>query len=301
VVRSGKRRFYSGTALSLVDSTGIADPVGAIEHLTKQLLDDCEVTQAPVPLKMLASFCGAADVQVGDIKESGRLTPLKEGGYRIEIRASDPQGRRSFSFAHEIGHLLMPNYQIHPVPKVDACTGEFSLQNEEEYFCDMAAANLLLPDTILRRRCSEIAPSIDALIGLANEFEASIEAVALRVDHLSAWDCTPVVWEMALKPSQRQSEDQTSLFGSDEVPPPAEEFRVKFHAGRQGAFFPVAKHVPMDCEMVQCCLTEGVYRGRCVIPTSESDMHCYAEAKLVHYRNEKGEVSQRIVSLVFPQ
>lgn len=299
-MRSGKHRFYSATAGSLVDHTGLDDPLKAVTHLCNGLLDEVGVAEPPVPLDVLASFRGAIEVKANDIRESGRLTPLKQGGFLIEVRATDPVGRRNFSIGHEIGHLLMPNYQISPTQKVDVCTGEFSLQNEEEFLCDSAATNLLLPEELFRSQCSRVKPSLDGFIGLADLFQASLEATALRLDRLAVWDCIPVVWQLGFKPSQMQPCEQMGLFDPGEVPGPKEEFRVKFDAGRKDLFFAEFRHIPMQSDMVSTCMAGDTYRGRCIVPASPKQIECYVEARSIHYRNEKGEEKQRLVSLVFP-
>lgn len=299
VIVSGKNRYCSQAAFSLVNETNVADPVEAVRCLTNSLLELAEVNEPSVNLAMVASFQGAAITRT-EMHESGRLVPLGAKGYRIEVRESDPIGRQNFSIGHEIGHTLIPSYAQSPVIKSDLLTGEFQKRDEEEFFCDIAARNLLLPEAMFKDHCSRMTPSIGGLLELANIFQASIEAVALRLDHLQCWNCIPVVWELALKPSQKKSEGQMSLLGFEELSKPIEEYRVKFHAGGDATiFFPVAKHVPMDSEMVSACLSCGEFKGRCVVPTSKRDIERDVEAVVVPYRNEHGATKQRIVSLIY--
>lgn len=299
VIVCGKNRYCSQAAFSLVNETNVADPVEAVQCLTNSLIELAEVNEPPVNLAMLASFRGAVIART-EMRESGRLIPLGAKGYRIEVRESDPIGRRNFSIGHEIGHTLIPSYAQSPIVKSDLLTGEFQKRDEEEFFCDIAARNLLLPEAMFKCYCSRIAPSIGGLLELANIFQASIEAVALRLDHLRCWSCIPVVWELALKPSQKKSEGQMPLLGFEELSKPIEEYRVKFYAGDDATmFFPVAKHVPMDSDMVSACLSCGEFKGRCVIPTSKHDVERDVEAIVVPYRNEHGATKKRIVSLIY--
>lgn len=299
VLRSGKRRFVSAAAFSLYRKTWLADPVEAMRRLNDELLEDAEVGEPPVPLDVLASFVGIGEVRILEMRGAGRLVPLPNSQFRVEVRASDPVGRRNFSTAHEIGHLLIPSYHENPTTKEDALTGEFP-KDEEEYLCDIAARNLLLPESVFRKRCSELEPSIDGLLQLSDIFQASIEAVALRLDQLCCWKCIPVIWEMGLKESQKNVVGQTTLLGFEELSEPIEEFRVKFHAGNEATmFFPKTRHIPADSSMVLSCRSEGRFKGSCVIPTSKRDVERNVEAVAVPYRNEHAETKQRIVSLVY--
>jgi len=300
VIVCGKNRYFSQAAFSLVRETGVTDPVEAVQCLTNGLLELVEANKPPMNLAMVASFQGAVITRT-DIRESGRLVPLGAKGYRIEVRDSDPAGRQNFSIGHEIGHTLIPSYAQSPTVKSDMLTGEFQKRNEEEFFCDIASRNLLLPEAIFKEHCSRITPSIGGLLELSSIFQASIEAIELRLDQLRCWNCIPVVWELALKPSQKRSEAQMALLAFEELSEPIEEYRVKFHAGDDAAlFFPIARHIPMDSDMVSGCLSCGEFKGRCIIPTSKRDVECDVEAVVVPYRNEHGNTKQRIVSLIYP-
>lgn len=299
VIVCGKNRYCSQAAFSLLKETCVADPIEAVQRLTSGLLESAEVNEPPVNLAMLASFRGAVIART-EMRESGRLVPLGAKGYRIEVRESDPIGRQNFSIGHEIGHTLIPSYALSPVIKSDLLTGEFQKRDEEEFFCDIAARNLLLPEAMFKDHCSRMAPSIGGLLELANIFQASIEAVALRLDQLRCWNCIPVVWELALKPSQKKSDGQMPLLGLEEMSEPIEEYRVKFHAGNDAkVFFPVARHIPMDSNMVSACLSCGEFKGRCIIPTSKRDIERDVEAMAVPYRDEHEDIKQRIISLIY--
>lgn len=296
----GKRKYYSRAAASLVEATRLHDPVRAIEALADELLREAEVSEIPVPLQMLASFRGVVEFKASAIKGAGRLTPKSDGGFIIEFRDSDPKGRQRFSAAHEIGHLLLPSYHDDPIPVSDNSVGDFCERNEEEFFCDMAAKSLLLPKSIFLRECADQSPSIVSMLKLAESFEASIEAMAIRLNELQPWDCIAVVWELSLKPTQKETLQYLALPGMEDLSEPVEEFRVKFPAGSESSiYFPIGKHIPQNNELVTACLSGGRFSGFCIVPGAKKDVECYVEAMLVPYLNDKGEKKQRIVSLVF--
>lgn len=299
-IRSGGRTYYSRAAGQLVSVTGIGDPSAAVEHVANQLLVDAGVDVHPVPLELLASFQGITVVKTVDMPRSGMLIPLPSGDLEVRLRISDSPGRRNFSLAHEIGHTLMPGYAEDPVEKTDTYTGEFSEDNEEEFFCDIAARSLLLPEAMFVVRCSELEPSINNMLLMAEEFACSLEAVALRLDQLRPWPCVAVVWEMQLKPAQVKTASNIALPGLEEMSVPHEEYRVKYHAGKDTElFFPQFKHVDRTSDMVAGCSAESHFRGKCLLPTSKKDLVRYVEAVAVPYRDEGLALRSRIISLVF--
>lgn len=299
-IRCGGRTYYSCAVQALVEATGILDPVVATEHLANQLLADAGVSEPPVPLDVLASFQGIAVVEVVDMPRSGMLIPMPGGQLKVQLRVSDSPGRRNFSLAHEIGHTLMPDYTEQPVEKLDVYTGEFVESNEEEFLCDIAARSLLLPETMFVARCSELKPTIDNLLVLAEEFACSLEAIALRLDQLRPWPCVAVIWEMQLKPAQVKTMNNIALPGFEDMSIPQEEYRVKHHVGNDAElFFPAFKHVDRTCEMVTVCLAETYFKGNCALPAAKKDLVCYVEAVAVPYRDEHLTVRNRIISLVY--
>lgn len=299
-IRSGGRTYYSRIAGELVRRTGIGDPLGAVEHLVSQLLTDAGADSPPVPLKLLASFQGISAVTIVDMPRSGMLIPLPNGDLEVRLRISDSPGRRNFSLAHEIGHTLMPGYAEQPAEKVDTYTGEFAETEEEEFFCDIAARSLLLPEAMFTNRCAELEPSIDNLLALAEEFACSLEATALRLDQLQPWPCVAVVWEMQLKPAQMQTMHNAALPGLEDMSVPQEEYRVKYHAGKgTGLVFPRFRHVDRTSEMIEGCLAGAYFKGNCVLPAARNDVVRYVEAAAVPYRDENLAQRNRIISLVY--
>lgn len=300
LIRSGGRTYYSSFARSLVETTGIPDPVAATEYLAGQLLSDVGVDEPPVPLDVLASFQGITSVEIVDMPGSGMLLPMPDGELVVRLRAGDSPGRRNFSLAHEIGHTLMPGYRENPEEKADLQIGGFDESDEEEFFCDIAGRSLLLPEKLFRARCAQLEPSIDNLLFLAEQFACSLEATALRLDQLGPWPCVAIVWEMQLKPAQTKAACEMVLPGLEEMSTPLEEYRVKYHAGRgTDLFFPAFKHIDRDSCMVVACLHDGCYVGDCVLPAAKKDAMCYVEAVAVPYRDEHLVQRSRIISLVY--
>jgi len=113
----------------------------------------------------------------------GLLTPLSEGGYRIEVDPSSPQGWRPanaalreevsrhrirFVAAHEIAHTLF-YWQGRGGP--ERLVGD---SREQERFCDALAAALLVPPTA----AEQMALHPQSVVELHEHFDVSIEVAA---------------------------------------------------------------------------------------------------------------------------
>ncbi len=192
------------------------------------------------------------------------------------------------------------SYRDAPEEKTDLYTCEFAEGNEEEFFCDIAARALLLPQEVFVRWCSELEPSIENMLALADEFACSLEATALRLNQLQPWPCVAVVWEMQLKPAQVKTMHNLALPGLEDMSVPHEDYRVKYHAGEDsGLFFPRFKHIDKSNDMIAGCLAETYFRGECVLPAARKDVVRYVEAVAVPYRDEHLVQRNRIISLVY--
>ncbi|MEX2167770.1 MAG: ImmA/IrrE family metallo-endopeptidase [Pirellulales bacterium] len=131
---------------------------------------------------------------------AGVLIPLPErSGWVIAVNGDDPESRRRFTIAHEIGHIILHGYTA---PHAD---GSFQLRmrNEEsatgtvdeEIEANQFAAELLLPADLLLKDVSSVvleheskASSStgfdDTLAKLAAKYGVSRQALALRLSAL---------------------------------------------------------------------------------------------------------------------
>jgi Zn-dependent peptidase ImmA (M78 family) len=125
--------------------------------------------------------------------DSAAARLVRDGAWGV-IRLSakiEHEGVRRFSVAHELGH-----YQLsHPSPSIlsiceDAAAAcvDRGLETQANAF----AAELLMPERLLRRRC-EVSPlSLDIPRAIASEFRVSLMAAALRFVELTSERCALV-------------------------------------------------------------------------------------------------------------
>jgi|SoiMethySBSTD1v2_1073268.scaffolds.fasta_scaffold98836_4 Zn-dependent peptidase ImmA (M78 family) len=124
----------------------------------------------------------------------GRLVRLGDRGV-IRVRGDIPEsGRRRFVIAHELGHLLLR----HGADVLKLCDeqdllewvkGQRSYENEANEF----AAELLMPEDFFRPRCQTGDPSLRAIERLADEFQTSLTATAVRYVEISSDRCAVVI------------------------------------------------------------------------------------------------------------
>ena len=169
--------WRSAIARELCQITDASNPRHAVQQLAQALLEDAEVTAPPVNLRLIGSFQKIRDIQEAVMPHAGRLLP-DGANYLIQVNAHHSRGKQRFTTGHEIGHTLIPSFQRHPHVIQDMVTGVFEAGQEEEHLCDIAAAELLLPERLFRPLAMDLGCHLNAVIELARTFEASREATA---------------------------------------------------------------------------------------------------------------------------
>lgn len=263
-----------------------------------QLLSECEITAAPTDLNIMGSFRGVTEVVERAMPESGRLVPA-DGGLRIEVNEAHASGRKRFSHAHEIGHLLMPSYQRSPKLREDPTTGEYEQKNEEEFLCDTVASELLMPLDLFRTTVDKHGLDVETLMEMAGEFQVSLEAAGVRLTQCGCRDCAVIVWEEVLKRSQVREMSNQSVFPGIEGFEPQPRLRIRFAAtseGMHGHYFPREKSPDDECLVCQCLAREEIVRGECWLPTGRGPARFWTESVRVPYRRGK-ETQMRVITV----
>ncbi len=179
---------------ALLARHGGNDAAVLITQLCSDLLDAADA-RVPVNLDVLASFRNAR-VKVLDQEQAETIT-WDGKRFVIRVRRADTERRQRFSCAHGILHTFFMEAGT-PSRKSDDLV-DTSWSRQEEQLCDHGAAELLLPRTPFIELCPR-QPTMDDVLDLVAEFDASTEATALRVVTLSAGPAAMVVLEPQLKP-----------------------------------------------------------------------------------------------------
>ena len=129
----------------------------------------------------------------------------------------------------------------------------FEEWREEEFLCAVGAGQTLLRPSWLLRLTQDGSPSLDRLIEIHEACGGAIEATALQIARLGAWDCTFVFWELGLRKAQKIPPEQQVLTGLEDVArAPREKLRArKIHAAPGLPYLPRNKSVDEDTLIYQ--------------------------------------------------
>lgn len=191
--------------LSLFEQTRNARPTLSDEAvmtvLCEELLDAAEVQTPPTPVEILASLRGINDIKSADLPFAGVLAK-DEDGFAVRVRRTDGHERQRLTICHESGHTLLPGF--HEVRQY-RCNGE---QNWLERMCDVAGAELLLPQRCFRPLLAEGDLGLNTVEHLPGLFEASIEASARRAVGLHSEPAMLMVLSDRHKPAEKGREEE---------------------------------------------------------------------------------------------
>jgi Zn-dependent peptidase ImmA (M78 family) len=112
----------------------------------------------------------------------------------IRVNATIPQvGRRRFAIAHELGHMELRH---NPGAPTECGENQFVLwyksQNNNEVEANVFAAELLMPEAMFRAKLERTLPSMELIEQLADEFQTTLTATAIRYIDLCEEQCALV-------------------------------------------------------------------------------------------------------------
>jgi len=151
----------------------LPDPSAVAEGL----LHDARVSGPPVSLEAVVQLWPGVRIVLDDLQSEGYVVDLGAQGAEILVRARDPESRRRYTIAHEIGHLTIAR----------ACGGVPPRSTEIERWCDTFAAALLMPASWVRQDLQRArqAGVTDAILGKPQAYGVSGGAFRLRVSEVS--------------------------------------------------------------------------------------------------------------------
>jgi hypothetical protein len=170
----------------------------AIILLCERVLSEAEA-EPPVPVERIASLRGITRIDRRDQPWAGTLRP--EGpNFVVDVRASDGYERQRFTVCHESGHTFFSGYAEQLQFR---CNGE---RTTLEQRCDITATELLLPRRFFIGDIGSADFALETVERLAGEYEASIEATALRLSDLWPDASAVFVLRERHKPTERGRE-----------------------------------------------------------------------------------------------
>jgi hypothetical protein len=67
---------------------------------------------------------------------------------------------------------------------------------EEEFLCDYAASELIMPSSYFFRDVRYLGPSLGAVFELARRYQASLRATVIKFAEMSLWKCAFFFWRL---------------------------------------------------------------------------------------------------------
>lgn len=204
LVRESDKMFGEANQLSLFEEVQRERPELAEDEviitLCERLLSEAEA-EPPIPVERIASLRGIVRVETREQPWAGILEP-RGSNFVVGVRSSDGYARRRFTVCHESGHTLFPGFAQQ---RQFRCDGE---RSRLEQRCDFAASELLLPRRFFSADLQDAEFGLEAVEDLASEYQASIEATALRLAGLWPGPSLVLVLRKRHKPAERGREDE---------------------------------------------------------------------------------------------
>lgn len=223
----------------------------------------------PIDMEMIASVAGVkvkrASMPNGT---SGQLIPKQDKMIAL-INEFDHPNRQNFTIGHEIGHTFFPGFNKRKFRAefVNNVWGDnISIDKEEEYLCDFAASELLLPTNYFLEKLNEFSFSVDSLPKLSDYFGASLEAVAIKMTKVSSFPCAILVCEKGYTQSEKleieRRKVQLSLFNPPLI---LEKLRVKFLARSalwKSKYLPKEASIPEESSIYEAAKKAEIVKQR---------------------------------------
>ena len=154
------------------------------ERKAREVLDRFWDLRLPVNVQRIAAGLGG---EVGDLPPEERTISGKvertENGFRILVNPEEPEHRRRFTIAHEIGHVVLGH--VRPGEKAlrdPHRPWSFLDEDARERAANYFAAELLMPEKTVLHAIEKL--DDPTLANLANLFAVSRSAMEIRLRHL---------------------------------------------------------------------------------------------------------------------
>jgi len=166
------------TNTSVKALAGNGDPIDVVKIAAKKLVQKAKESGwvgPPFNPIYIAKMLGVEVVANSSISDARLL--LSDEKPRIEFNPQQSRERMRFSIAHEIAHLLFPDWSEQVRNR--GGTAEIKDDWQLEMLCNLAASEFVLPIGSLPYTNS--IPSIEVLMKQCREFDVSVEAFLIRL------------------------------------------------------------------------------------------------------------------------
>jgi Zn-dependent peptidase ImmA (M78 family) len=160
------------------------------------ILRDLKIKEpADISIEDIAWTRGAIVIEDGLRGSDARL--IYTPGLRpaiIRVNAMIPhRGRRRFAIAHELGHMELKHNPGAPTECGEKQFAQwYKSQNDQELEANLFAAELLMPEKMFRGKLERTLPSFELIDQLADHFQTTLTATAIRYIDLCEEPCAIV-------------------------------------------------------------------------------------------------------------
>lgn len=150
----------------------------------------------PTNLEVVGEQLGVQAVLRRELDVSAFLYPMEDNRLVVFLNSTDVPGRQRFSWAHELGHIVMAEESV---PLLPCGTGRMR-DKELERSCDVIAAELLMPRRLFAEAADMEGWTLKAVPRLARLFQVTMQAAAVRLCELSKRPLMMSVWQGNARP-----------------------------------------------------------------------------------------------------
>jgi len=194
----GTARQESRVSLNSVQATTLI--VERAKQRVNRLVEDRGHDKPPFLPEEFARLQGINKIVKADLGKTSAILLRFSDGYVIKVNQNHHSVRQNFSCAHEIGHILFSELKLERyIHSIEYRVFNPSITVEvraraRERLCDVAAAELLMPEFVFRKYLSSFGLSISSIEHLANVFKVAVEAAAMRIAEVSVEPCIALKW-----------------------------------------------------------------------------------------------------------
>ena len=172
-----------------------------------ELLDELGILEPEeIDLEGIAAFCGAFVVYEPLTGAEARIVGNRDKAF-ITVNSQSLRSRQRFSIGHELGHWMWDRGRM-----AFACSSDVQDRRwsgaDKETLANKFAADLLMPAQMFRNRAQRRPSTIETVSDLADQFQASLTATAIRLVEFGSSPCMVVL---------HSSSGRDWFFGSREV------------------------------------------------------------------------------------
>jgi uncharacterized protein DUF955 len=163
-----------------------------VEMKARELVRMVNPTTIPAPMEAYVGRVGAilkVDMELGDNEPGWSFE--SNGKKYICVNGKDSPERQRFTICHELAHIVLGLPSEHQ----EVPSWNYAKRSQNEIFCDIFAAELLLPYGLFKPLAEKAAIGLASVDSLAIKFEASIMATGSRFATVLRAPCAFVLSE----------------------------------------------------------------------------------------------------------